>query len=102
MVWERTEWVTSLSMGPVMAARFHTGLTMALVAMAKHLRAASSFDAVALSGGCFQNSILRDETSRRLRAEGFEVLAHAALPAHDGALAVGQAAVAAARLMRAS
>jgi hydrogenase maturation protein HypF len=84
---------------PVMSARFHKGLARALVAMAHQLRAEARFHAVALSGGCFQNRLLSCETTRRLKLAGFEVLSHARVPAHDGGLALGQAAVAAARLM---
>ena len=85
---------------PVMSARFHKGLAHALVAMARQLRAASGFDTVALSGGCFQNRLLLGETVRRLKAEDFAVLVHAQVPAHDGGLALGQAAIGAARLMK--
>jgi hydrogenase maturation protein HypF len=89
---------------PVIAARFHKGLARAIVAMAGKLAgrdasAAPAFDTVALSGGCFQNEILFDETCRRLHAAGFTVLSHARVPANDGGLAFGQAAVAAARLL---
>ena len=80
----------------VMSARFHKGLARALVAMAKKLH---GFDTVALTGGCFQNRLLLGETERRLRQEGFQVMSHARVPAHDGGLALGQAAIAAARLM---
>jgi hydrogenase maturation protein HypF len=85
----------------VMAARFHKGLARAIVAMTVKLarRAAEEgprFDAAALSGGCFQNRVLFEETVRRMEAEGFAVLSHAEVPANDGGLALGQAAVAAA------
>ncbi|HYD57065.1 MAG TPA: carbamoyltransferase HypF, partial [Burkholderiales bacterium] len=80
----------------VMSARFHKGLARALVAMARKL---GGFDTVALTGGCFQNRLLLGETQRRLEEAGFRVLRHARVPAHDGGLALGQAAVAAARLM---
>jgi hydrogenase maturation protein HypF len=81
----------------VIAARFHKGLARALAAMAARHRA--RFDTVALSGGCFQNRVLAEETLRRLQAEGFTVLRHAQVPAHDGGLALGQAAIGAAQLM---
>jgi hydrogenase maturation protein HypF len=89
----------------VIAARFHRGLARVIAAMAVELRgdeAEPSFRAVALSGGCFQNRILFEETSRRLRTAGFEVLTHARVPPNDGGLALGQAAVAAARLIAGS
>jgi hydrogenase maturation protein HypF len=85
---------------PAMSARFHQGLARALAAMAKQLRAGTGFDTVALSGGCFQNKLLFAQTRQRLEAEGLKVLSHERVPAHDGGLALGQAAIGAARLMR--
>jgi hydrogenase maturation protein HypF len=86
---------------PVMAARFHKGLARAMVAMTRKLAQRATFDTVALSGGCFQNKVLLAETVRRLGAERFQVLTHARVPAHDGGLALGQAAIGAARLIAA-
>jgi hydrogenase maturation protein HypF len=88
----------------VMAARFHKGLARAIVAMVQKLVRGDeiggpAFDTVALSGGCFQNKVLLEEAGRRLRAAGFTVLSHALVPPNDGGLALGQAAVAAARLL---
>jgi hydrogenase maturation protein HypF len=87
---------------PIMAARFHRGLAKVIAAMVEKLATASAGDAspidtVALSGGCFQNRVLLEETERRLCAAGFNVLMHAQVPAGDGGLALGQAAIAAAR-----
>jgi hydrogenase maturation protein HypF len=88
----------------VIAARFHKGLARALTAMAVKLagRDDRGFDTVALSGGCFQNAVLLDETARRLDAAGFAVLTHSRVPANDGGLALGQAAIGAARLLERS
>ena len=61
---------------------------------------ASGNHTVALSGGCFQNKLLFAQTRRRLEAEGLKVLSHERVPAHDGGLALGQAAIGAARLIR--
>jgi hydrogenase maturation protein HypF len=84
---------------PVIAARFHNGLAAAITAMGETLaERGARFDTVALSGGCFQNRILFEETLRGLQALGFTVLTHAQVPANDGGLALGQAAIAAARL----
>jgi len=89
---------------PVMAARFHKGLAKAIVAMTRKLARRDSaegpcFTHVALSGGCFQNRILFEQVVRRLEAEHFTVLTHAQVPANDGGLALGQAAIGAARLI---
>jgi hydrogenase maturation protein HypF len=84
----------------VMAARFHKAIAIAVVTMTRALATHACFDTVALSGGCFQNAALFEQTERRLREAGFAVLTHSLVPANDGGLALGQAAVAAARLIR--
>ena len=86
----------------VVAARFHRGLARAVTAMAVKLRGDEAepwFDTVALSGGCFQNRALFEESSQRLRRAGFRILTHARVPPNDGGLSLGQVAVAAARLL---
>jgi len=88
----------------VISARFHRGLARALVTMAERLarrkeEGGARFDTVALSGGCFHNKVLLGEVSRLLRESGFAVLTHARVPAGDGGIALGQAAIAAAQLM---
>lgn len=81
----------------VIAARFHRGLARALVALVRKA-AREGEDAVALSGGCLQNATLFALLHDGLRREGFAVLAHEKIPANDGGLALGQAAVALAAL----
>lgn len=86
----------------IVAARFHRGLARVITAMAVELKDKAEtpgFDTVALSGGCFQNRVLFEATAKRLRAAGFAVLTHARVPPNDGGLALGQVAVAAARLI---
>jgi hydrogenase maturation protein HypF len=91
---------------PVMAARFHKGLAKSIVAMTKKLASGEDeagprrFTTVALSGGCFQNRILFEEVTRRLENENFTVLSHAQVPANDGGLALGQAAIGAAHFIK--
>jgi hydrogenase maturation protein HypF len=89
---------------PVIAARFHKGLAAAIVRMTVQLAGGDEqpqrFDTVALSGGCFQNKILFEEIIGRLSAHGFRVLTHARTPPNDGGLALGQAVIGAAYLMR--
>jgi hydrogenase maturation protein HypF len=89
---------------PVIAARFHKGLAKIIAAMASKLArrdddSGPRFGTIALSGGCFQNRILFEEVVRRLEQDDFVVLSHAQVPANDGGLALGQAAIGAARLI---
>ncbi|MDQ3188928.1 MAG: Sua5/YciO/YrdC/YwlC family protein, partial [Pseudomonadota bacterium] len=88
--------------GPaVMAARFHKGLAIVIVRMVEKLSRAESdartINTVALSGGVFQNLVLLQQVEKRLAFLGFRVLTHRRVPTNDGGLALGQAAVAAAR-----
>jgi hydrogenase maturation protein HypF len=84
-----------------MAGRFHYGLAKAIREMVARIRVTVttdfSLDTVALSGGCFQNKILLEELMRLLEADGLRCLLHAKVPTNDGGLALGQAAIAAAR-----
>jgi hydrogenase maturation protein HypF len=89
----------------VMAARFHRGLANSIVRMVEQLSAqVSGIDAplpvVALSGGAFQNRILFERVLAGLRAKRFHVLTHSQVPCNDGGLALGQATIAAARMLQ--
>ena len=80
---------------PVLAGRFH-------VTMARMIAAAAEWAGVGrvvLTGGCFQNAALATLAARELEARRFTVLTHGRVPPGDGGLAVGQALVAAHRLL---
>jgi len=83
------------------AARFHFGLARAIRNLVARLRemntAATGVTTVALSGGCFQNKLLLEELVRLLETDGLTCLTHTKVPSNDGGLALGQAAIAAAR-----
>ncbi|KEO55974.1 carbamoyltransferase HypF [Thioclava pacifica] len=80
------------------AALFHVSLAEAFAAQAVALVASGEAQAVALSGGVYQNARLLRET---LRALGdVPVLLHRRTPANDGGLALGQAIIAAAQSER--
>jgi hydrogenase maturation protein HypF len=84
----------------VIAARFHRGLVRAIVAMVCHVFERENrrlARIVALSGGSFQNKLLLQGVSDMLEGLGLTVLTHCQVPANDGGLALGQAAIAAAR-----
>jgi hydrogenase maturation protein HypF len=78
------------------AARFHDGLALGIARM---VEAVGVTGRIALSGGVVQNRLLLDHLMRRLSALGLEVLTHRLVPPNDGGLALGQAAVAAARAL---
>jgi hydrogenase maturation protein HypF len=82
---------------PVSAGRFHGSVALLVVELARRARDRTGASAVALSGGVFQNGRLLERSVGRLRDEGFDVLVHRRVPANDGGLALGQAAVAWAR-----
>jgi hydrogenase maturation protein HypF len=82
----------------VISARFHKGLAKVIAAMVKKLSMKDDqrvFDTVALSGGVFQNSLLLRLVVKRLEPD-FKVITHSLVPANDGGIALGQAAIAAA------
>jgi hydrogenase maturation protein HypF len=91
----------------VMAARFHRGLAQAIVRMIEQLVAQSVSEptpirTVVLSGGVFQNRVLFEAVRAGVAASGLTVLTHSRVPCNDGGLALGQATIAAARLLRQS
>src|SRR6266850_2478763 len=82
----------------VIAARFHATLADVIVSVCGRIRERTGVGAVALSGGVFQNAWLLAAALDALETAGFEVYSHRDVPANDGGLALGQAAVAARRL----
>jgi len=85
---------------PLIAARFHKGLAIAIVRVVEVLRARpETFDTVVLSGGVMQNRVLLEQLTLRLGANRLHVLTHRVVPPNDGGLSLGQAVVAAARAL---
>jgi hydrogenase maturation protein HypF len=81
------------------AARFHRGLATAIVDLADICVRDVAATSTVLTGGVFQNRILLERVSAMLAARGRAVLIHRDVPAGDGGLALGQAAVASARAL---
>jgi len=79
---------------PRIAARFHATLVAAIAAVCRRMRADLGLDRVCLSGGCFQNALLLQGCVKTLHGEGFEVFTHHEVPANDGGISLGQAAIA--------
>ena len=78
-------------------ARFHNTVRTMAVRAARAAGAATGIREVVLSGGVWQNALLLELAADALREAGFEVYTHRRVPANDGGLALGQAAVAAAK-----
>jgi hydrogenase maturation protein HypF len=78
-----------------LSAQFHNTLAEALREMAVAARAQTGLETVALSGGVFCNRYLVNRLIGRLKQAGFAVLWNRDVPANDGGIALGQAAIAA-------
>jgi len=78
---------------PVIAARFHNGLSKMVAGVCLRMRREFGTNEVVLSGGVWQNTILLTLTMNRLSQEGFQVYIHNIVPSNDGGLALGQAAI---------
>lgn len=83
---------------PVIAGRFHATVASAIVRVCERVRASTGLDRVVLSGGVFQNVTLLGGAVHGLAGAGFEVFTHHVVPPNDGGIALGQAAIAHARL----
>ncbi len=84
------------------AARFHLSLAHAITTLTDQLRSLYPFDTVALSGGVWQNPLLLQHVRNTLHKQGLSVLLHQHVPTHDGGISLGQAVIAAARLLSAT
>lgn len=82
-----------------LAARFHNGLARALFEAVERTREETGLREVALSGGVWQNITLLRRTLALLEKAGYTVYLHHKVPANDGGLSLGQAVIAAARLL---
>ena len=80
------------------SARFHRSVAQLIVNIAQKVREERQLNRVVLSGGVFQNMWLLERATQLLRESGFEVFTHSRVPANDGGISLGQAAIANARL----
>jgi hydrogenase maturation protein HypF len=87
------DWRSQVPLSKI-AARFHNGLADMSLDVCLLIRSREGIEDVALSGGVWQNMTLLAAARKRLQAAGFRVFTHRQVPANDGGLALGQAAVA--------
>jgi hydrogenase maturation protein HypF len=78
----------------VISAKFHNTIADMIAATCGWIRRETGVGSVALSGGVFQNLFLLERACCLLEAAGFRVLVHHLVPANDGGISLGQAAVA--------
>jgi hydrogenase maturation protein HypF len=83
----------------IISAKFHNTIAAGLLEMAKAAQRAKGLNIVALSGGVFCNKFLTERLVRMLKNDGFTVLFNCDFPANDGCISVGQAAIAAKRVI---
>lgn len=70
----------------VVAAKFHHTLVEMVGAIAKLINSSN----IMLTGGCFQNTVLSEQTIQHLQTAGFTPYWHQRVPPNDGGIAVGQ------------
>nr|WP_255490892.1 carbamoyltransferase HypF [Spartinivicinus marinus] len=95
--------ITELSQGishSELAAKFQLSLVKGLKALVVKLLEQDqlTFTEVVLSGGVFQNQLILSELIAELSALGLMVYSHSQVPSNDGGIALGQAAIALAKI----
>ena len=82
----------------IVAMRFHRSLVAQLVAIMQRYANETNLNKVLLAGGVFQNRLLSELLIKELEDKGLDVYYPTIIPCNDGGVAVGQLAIAAARL----
>ena len=77
------------------ARAFQRGVAAGLSDCLKKLCAESGADKAVLSGGVFQNELLLEDIKTLLESESIQIWTNHAVPANDGGISLGQAALAA-------
>jgi hydrogenase maturation protein HypF len=80
------------------SSKFHNTIAEFFVQTAEKARMKTSINKIALSGGVFCNRFLSERLIEGLQNKGFTVLFNRFLPANDGCVSLGQAAIAAAKV----
>jgi hydrogenase maturation protein HypF len=77
------------------ARAFHRGIALGVRDALMQLRSTYDTDTVVLSGGVFQNQLLLGDLKTLLERDSFVIWTNHAVPANDGGISLGQAALAA-------
>lgn len=84
----------------IISTKFHNTLACAISSVVEEISSRTNIQKVVLSGGCFQNKYLLEQTSVELRDMEKEVFIHEKVPSNDGGIALGQLAMAAYKTKR--
>jgi hydrogenase maturation protein HypF len=76
------------------AARFHAAVAAATAAAAGRIAEQHRTEFVCLSGGCFQNTLLLEQTASLLKQNGLIPVVHRLLPPNDESVSYGQVVIA--------
>jgi hydrogenase maturation protein HypF len=76
------------------ARAFQQGIAQGLFYAVTALCEANKLDTIVLSGGVFQNELLLEDLKTLLNPTGLQILTNHAVPANDGGISLGQAALA--------
>jgi hydrogenase maturation protein HypF len=82
------------------SAKFHNAIADALGNLAAKARKTTEMNTIALSGGVFCNRFLTNRLITLLKQNNFLVLLNRHIPANDGGIALGQAAIAARKVIK--
>ncbi len=72
----------------IISAKFHNTLSQIILSVANRI----NINKIILSGGCFQNKILTENTIKILNENNYQVYWHQRIPPNDGGISVGQIA----------
>jgi hydrogenase maturation protein HypF len=78
----------------IISAKFHQCVIQAVVQVALQLSRRHHLKTIALSGGVFQNKLLLEGISKKLKKHQLSVISPQLLPMNDAGLSAGQAAIA--------
>lgn len=79
----------------IISAKFHNTIAKFFLTLAKQAQDKTGIKTAAISGGVFCNRFLSERLIELLQNDGFRVLFNRLLPANDGCISLGQAAIAA-------
>ncbi len=75
----------------IVSLRFHNTMVKVISDSVCRIKELTGLNAVALSGGCFQNARLLEDVTSSLSAGGYSVFTNEELPCNDGCMSLGQA-----------